>query len=665
MGAVQDLRADTLTRVAIAGRKRVAIEDVQPQVDSGRFPIKRVAGEKVIVEANVFADGHDHVACQLLYRFHHESDWTRVDMHPIGNDRWRAEFPVSSVGRYFYAIEGWIDHLETWRADLLKRIAAGQDVHVDLLIGAGFIEEASRRAGQTDAEILRHWARRLRSDASLEERKAIATREDLLALARRYPDLLAATRSEPELTVTVDRERAAFSTWYELFPRSASPDPHRHGTFHDCEQWLPYVASMGFDVLYFPPVHPIGHTFRKGRNNATVIQDGDIGSPWAIGSRQGGHKSVHPDLGTLADFRALLAKAKDYGIELALDLAFQCSADHPYVRHHPEWFRLRPDGSIQYAENPPKKYQDIYPFDFETEHWQELWDELRSVVEFWIDQGVRIFRVDNPHTKPFNFWQWLIAAIKDRHPEVLFLAEAFTRPKVMQRLAKLGFSQSYTYFAWRNTKQELTDYFEELTQTPLAEYFRSNLWPNTPDILTAFLQTGGRSAFIIRLILAATLGANYGIYGPAFELAEAKPREPGSEEYLDSEKYEVRHWNINSPTSLRSLIARVNTIRRENTALQSDRTLRFHTTDNPEVICYSKTTDDNTIVVLVNLDPFHRQVGFVTLDLNSLHLNDNHPFEALDLLSGEAYTWNGSRNYFELIPAVKPAHILRIQQRSA
>ena len=564
MGALQDLRESAVTRPGIAGRNRVAIENIQPQVDFGRYPIKRVSGEAVTVEADVFADGHDQVACALLYRRERDRDWTRIPMQPLGNDRWRGQFRVAGMGRYQYTVEGWIDHLETWRADLKKRVAAAQDVAVQLRIGAGFIDTAARHASGSDALELWRWAQNLRNGASVED----ALREDQMDLARRYPDLRFATRWEPELAVVVDRERAAFSTWYELFPRSC-------GTFHDCEQWLPYIAGMNFDVLYFPPIHPIGRAFRKGRNNSVRAADSDVGSPWAIGAREGGHTAIHPDLGTLDDFRRLQERARQHGLEIALDLAFQCAADHPYVHDHPEWFQRRPDGRIQYAENPPKKYEDIYPFDFETEYWTDLWEELHGVAEFWINQGVKIFRVDNPHTKAFPFWEWMIREIKQKHPDVLFLAEAFTRPRAMQHLAKLGFSQSYTYFAWRNTKSELTDYFEELTTPPLSEYFRANLWPNTPDILTEFLQKGGRPAFMIRLILAATLGANYGIYGPAFELGIATPRELGSEEYLDSEKYEIKRWNVDDPASLRDLIARVNQIRRENPALQRDRLLHF------------------------------------------------------------------------------------------
>jgi len=663
MGALQDLRESAAVRPRVAGRNRVAIENVAPQIDGGRFPIRRVVGEMLTVEADVFADGHDRVACALLYRQERDRDWSRLPMQPLGNDRWRAQFPVASPGCYQFTIQGWVDHLETWRADLAKRIAAGQDVAVQLRIGAALIDTAARHANGGDVLLLWRWAQNLRSEGSAEE----ALREDLMEIARRYPDLRFATQWEPELAVIVDREKAAFSTWYELFPRSCSPDPGRHGTFRDCEEWLPYVASMNFDVLYFPPIHPIGRAFRKGKNNAVNAGDTDVGSPWAIGACEGGHTAIHPALGTLDDFRRLQARAHEFGMEIALDLAYQCAADHPYVHDHPEWFQRRPDGRIQYAENPPKKYEDIYPFDFESEYWTDLWEELLDVAQFWIGEGVKIFRVDNPHTKAFPFWEWMIREIRQEHPDVLFLAEAFTRPRAMQHLAKLGFSQSYTYFAWRNTKQELTEYFEELTTPPLSEYFRANLWPNTPDILTEFLQTGGCPAFMIRLILASTLGANYGIYGPAFELCVSTPREPRSEEYLDSEKYGLKHWNVDDPETLRGLIACVNQIRRENPALHSDRRLRFHPTDNPMAICYSKTTDDdsNVVTVIVNLDPRWKQSGFVNLDLAALGLDPARPFDASDLLTGETYAWHGSRNYFELTPGSRPAHILRLNQRSA
>ena len=585
-------------------------------------------------------------------------------MKRVHDDRWRGEFSVSKLGRYEYTIEGWIDRFGTWRGDLVKRIEAGQDTRVDCLIGSALVEETAEGASGEDAVLLRRWAQTLREDKDAASRQAIALNEEMAQAIQRNPARRFASRYSKVLCVTVDPEKAAFSTWYELFPRSCSPEPNRHGTLRDCEAWLPYVASMGFDVLYLPPIHPIGHTARKGKNNSITAQADDVGSPWAVGSEEGGHTSIHPQLGTLDDFERLVSKAKEHGIEIALDIAFQCTPDHPYTRQHPEWFRKRPDGTIQYAENPPKKYQDILPLDFETPKWRELWEELRRVILFWMEHGVRIFRVDNPHTKALGFWEWVIADIKERSPEVLFLAEAFTRPSVMYRLAKAGFSQSYTYFTWRNTKSELTDYFRELTQTELREYLRPNLWPNTPDILPEFLEVGGRPAFMVRLVLAATLGANYGIYGAAFEFCENLAREPGSEEYLNSEKYELKHRDLKSAESLHGFIARVNQIRRANPALQRDRNLRFHETDNPMVVCYSKATDDrsNVIIVIANLDAFHTQRGWVDLDLSVLGVDPGRAFQAHDQLGDGRYLWLGSRNYFELIPGSLPAHIMRVRR---
>jgi starch synthase (maltosyl-transferring) len=601
-------------------KARVVIENITPQVDCGRFPVKRTIGEPVIVEADVFADGHDIVTCALLYRCTSTEEWQRVPMAPLGNDRWSARFVPRELGHYEYTISAWVDHFATWRRDLAKREAAGQDVRVELLRG-----KQLEKAGIDQHIVVQY---------------------------------------QPPLVVEVDRERARFSSWYELFPRSAGK-PGVHGTFADVEARLPYVASMGFDVLYLPPIHPIGFTERKAPNNKPGAGKNDPGSPWAIGGEGGGHKSIHPQLGTLADFKRLVARANELGIDIALDIAFQCSPDHPYVREHPEWFLKRPDGTIQYAENPPKKYQDIYPFHFETDAWRELWDELKSVFTFWIAQGVRVFRVDNPHTKPFPMWQWIIAAVKREHPEVLFLSEAFTRPKVMYRLAKLGFTQSYTYFTWRNTKPELIEYFTELTKPPVSDFLRPNLWPNTPDILPEFLQFGGRPAAALRLVLAATLGASYGIYGPAFELADNKPREPGSEEYLDSEKYQLRTWQLDRPDSLHDLIARVNRIRRENPALQSNRGLRFHGVDNESLIAYSKTTEDGTdsVLTIVNLDPHNRHTGWIELHLAALGVEATKPFQVHDLLSGARFLWQGSRNFIALDPSHTPAHIFRIRRR--
>jgi starch synthase (maltosyl-transferring) len=623
--------------------ERVVIRGVSPELECGRFPVKRVIGEKVVVEADVFADGHDAIGCAVRYRHENEETWSDVPMEFLWNDRWRGEFPVEKLGQYLYSIVGWIDSFQTWYKDLLKRVDADQDVTVDLQIGAGLLKAAAQRAMGTDAGKLLAASRNL---------KAESVDEKLAMLASKYPDLTNATHYR-ELRVAVDPRKARFGSWYEMFPRSC-------GTFKDCEHILPEIAEMGFDVLYFPPIHPIGYAHRKGKNNSREAVPGEPGSPWAIGSREGGHKAVHPELGRLEDFRHLVSAAKSKGIDIALDIAYQCSPDHPYVREHPEWFRWRPDKTIQYAENPPKKYEDIYPFEFDSPDWRGLWDELKSIVEFWIACGVRIFRVDNPHTKPFDFWEWMIRDLKKKYPDLIFLSEAFTRPNIMYRLAKLGFTQSYTYFTWRNSKRDLTDYFTELTRTEVHEFFIPNLWPNTPDILHEYLQRGGRPAFIVRLILAATLGSNYGIYGPAYELCENVPRKPGSEEYLNSEKYEIKRPDLSDGTSLRPLISRVNAIRKDNPALQSNDNLQFHAVDNDQIICYSKRTPDkrNVIVTIVNLDPIWTQSGFVELPLDDLGIDVRHPYRMADLLTGKTFDWQGARNYVELRPNEIPAHIL-------
>ncbi len=583
------------------------------------------------------------------------------------NDRWQGEFTVPVQGRYLYTLQAWIDRFQSWSRDLEKKFEAAQDIAVDMMAGLQLIEATAARASGKDKSALTAAAGDIRRLAVTDLPGAVekATSPELKGLMIRNADRRRATTYGRELAVIVDREKARFSAWYEMFPRSSSPQPGRPGTLRDCINRLDYVAGMGFDVLYLPPIHPIGRVNRKGKNNAEKALPDDVGSPWAIGAGEGGHKSIDPRLGTLEDFRQLVARARQLGLEVALDLAYQCAPDHPYVKEHKDWFRIRPDGSVQYAENPPKKYQDIYPFDFETEKRQQLWEELRSVVLYWIEQGVRIFRVDNPHTKPFDFWEWLISDIKDRYPDVLFLAEAFTRPKVMYELAKLGFTQSYTYFAWRNAKGELTQYFREITQTDVNEYFRANLWINTPDILTDFLQQGGRPAFSLRLVLAATLGANYGIYGPVFELGENRAVRPGSEEYLDSEKYQLRTWDLHSPNSLAGLIARVNQVRRENPALQADLSLSFHAVDNEQIIAYSKLSEDllNIVVVVVNLDPQRTQSGMVELPLDLFHLESGQPYQMHDLLTDAKYVWRGPRNYVELNPQKLPAHIFCIRRR--
>ena len=654
---------DTL---AFALLRRVVIENVQPEIEAGRFAIKRVIGEHVEVTADIHADGHDILFAVLQHRSPSQSGWREVAMQPLVNDRWKAEFRVSEQGRYFYTVSAWVDPFKSWRRDLRKKFEAGQDVGLDLLVGVSLIEDAAGRAQGNDREQLLLCATELKEERAKNQQLALESVDDqLTALMQRYADRRRATTYDRELAVVVDRVKARFSTWYEIFPRSSADEPGKHGTFRDCEKQLPYIADMGFDVLYFPPIHPIGRINRKGKNNSEQASPNDFGSPWAIGAEEGGHDTILPQLGTIEDFKSLQAKAKDLGLEMALDLAFQCTPDHPYLRAHKEWFRVRPDGSVQYAENPPKRYQDIYPIYFENDHAEELFQELKRVVLYWIAQGIRIFRVDNPHTKPFEFWEWLINGIKSEYADVLFLAEAFTRPKVMYRLAKLGFTQSYTYFAWRNTKSELTEYFTELTQTEVREFFRPNLWPNTPDILTEFLQFGGRPAFMIRVTLAATLGASYGIYGPAFELCENRALRPGSEEYLDSEKYQLRHWNTNDPRSLKGLIARLNQIRKENPALQSDWSLRFHETDNDQLIVYSKTTEDlsNVVVTVVNLDPYYTQAGWVDLSLETLGLDPSQPYQMHDLLSEARYLWHGPHNYVQLNPQMMPAHVFVVRRR--
>ena len=648
-------------------RARVVIEAVRPSVDAGKYPIKRCVGEFVDVEADVFGDGHDAVQCVLLHRREGETGWNEVPMKALGNDAWTARFEVPELGRYVYTVQAWVDHYESWRHGILKKITANADTDVDYKVGAALMDGVG--SGQV-AESCRAWAAELLDPAvGLARKRDLASSMLVGQTVSGHRDRQDAVIYEPELKVMADSPLARFSAWYEFFPRSCSPAMGKHGTFREAEAMLDYVAGMGFDVVYLPPIHPVGREFRKGKNNSVVCGPGDVGSPWAIGASEGGHKSILPELGTMEDFRHFRDEARSKGLALALDIAFQCAPDHPYVREHPEWYLHRPDGTIQYAENPPKKYQDIYPFDFENGHWAQLWEELKSVFLFWIEEGVRIFRVDNPHTKPFHFWEWLIGDIQRDFPDTVFLSEAFTRPKVMNRLAKLGFSQSYNYFPWRNSKHELTEYLTELTQTRVREFFRPSLWPNTPDILTQYLQFGGRSAFVTRFILASTLGASYGIYGPAFELCENTPREPGSEEYLNSEKYELKQWDLQAPHGLRDLIARVNQIRKEHVALHHDWSLRFHDVDNEELICYSKTAHDprqaeeaDTILVVVNLDPHYTQSGWVHLNVAELELPADSSYQVHDVLTGETYLWHGARNYVELNPHATPAHIFRIRR---
>ncbi len=646
----------------IEGRKRVSIEAVSPEVDCGRFPVKRIAGEKVEVEAHVFADGHDQVVACLMYRKADEVSWNRVFMSPLENDRWTGSFRADEMGAWFYTVCGWIDHFLSWQRDLKKRIDAGQDIEQELLIGVEMIKEARSRANEDAVEIFDGWCRSIEGQEDGFRAARVALSPELGTLMSNYVEEDRISFYEKELVLWVDRGKAGFSTWYEVFPRSWG-EGEEHGTFRDLEKQIPEISGMGFDVLYLSPIHPIGMTNRKGRNNAVTAGLDSPGSPWAIGSAEGGHKSIHPQLGKEEDFLSLIRCSKEWGMEIALDMAFQCSPDHPYVSKHPEWFRWRPDGVIQYAENPPKKYEDIVPFDFECQDWRALWEELGSILFHWIDMGVRIFRVDNPHTKPFAFWEWLFNSVRKDHPDVIFLSEAFTRPRVMSRLAKAGFSQSYTYFTWRNTKSELQTYLEELTRGELREYFRPNFWPNTPDILPQFLQFGGRAAFVSRLVLAATLSSNYGIYGPAFDLCVSEALEE-REEYADSEKYEIKRWDLNSFASLRDLIARVNRIRNENPALWKTFNLKFYEVDNDQIIFFEKRTENlsNVVMVAVNLDPFHRQSGTVRVPLGDLGISSEDSYMLHELIGDERYLWQGECNRVDLDPGILPAGIFSVNR---
>jgi starch synthase (maltosyl-transferring) len=645
-------------------RERVTIQRVRPEVAQGRRPAKATVGREVPVRADLVCDSHDVLAGVVRWRAARERRWREAPLTHLGNDRWAGSFVPEEIGRYRFTVEAWVDHLATWRRDLATRHAAGAVEEIDLRVGASLLDGlVDRCRGATRRRIEEAGAALLDADLDLDVRVAAGVSPELAALTAAADPRTDSVRYHRTLELDVDRERAAFSTWYELFPRSASTRPRTHGTLRDVVDRLDHVADLGFDVLYLPPIHPIGTTHRKGRDNATVAGPDDPGSPWAIGSEDGGHKTIHPELGTFADLAALREAAADRGIELALDIAFQCSPDHPYVTEHPEWFRRRPDGSIQYAENPPKKYQDIYPFDFETEDVEGLWTELRSIFEFWIEQGIAIFRVDNPHTKSLAFWDWCLEGLRREHPEVIFLAEAFTRPKMMYELAVRGFTQSYTYFTWRRAKWEIEEYYTELTATDVVDFFRPNSWPNTPDILTDQLQSGTRGMYVQRLVLAATLTANYGMYGPAFELQWSEARE-GSEEYLHNEKYEIKRWDVDHPDSLREVIALINRLRHGHPALQQDRNLTFHHVDNDALVAYSKVDDAgrDVVLVIVNLDPDTQHAGTTWLDLEALGIDDEQAsFEVADLLGGGVYRWQGRGNYVQLDPRVLPAHVFEVR----
>ncbi|MCS6843830.1 MAG: alpha-1,4-glucan--maltose-1-phosphate maltosyltransferase [Caldilineales bacterium] len=644
---------------------RVIIEAIKPQIDCGRFPIKRVVGEKVVVTADIYKEGHDVLAAVVKYRPVGAAEWQEAPMRFVDNDRWQGEFTVTQLGRYEYTIEGYAERYLSWVDEITKKNLPGANLTSELLEGVAVLRRSLPLAQGADQARLAEIIAQLEAAIQAGDQAyaiELGTSSLTRSLMLKYPDRSEGYEHRPYLQVVVTRPKARFAAWYEFFPRSQGTVPGKHGTLQDSIRRLPDIKAMGFDVVYLPPIHPIGRTFRKGKNNSLVAEPDDVGSPWAIGNENGGHDALEPQLGTWEDWDQFVAACRELDIEVALDYVMNCSPDHPYVREHPDWFYHRPDGTIKYAENPPKKYQDVYPLNFATEDREGLWNEMLRLVLFWVEKGVTTFRVDNPHTKPVAFWEWLIAEVHRRHPEVIFLSEAFTRPKMMKMLAKAGFTQSYTYFTWRNSKDELTDYLTELTATEMKEYFTGNFFANTPDILPTILQIGGRPAFIMRAVLAATLSSVWGIYS-GFELCENEPI-PGKEEYLNSEKYEIKVRDWNAPGNIKPIIARLNQIRRENPALQGYDNLRFFPVENPNVIGYYKMTPDraNIVVVVVNLDPFHRQHSFIYLPLEDFGIRPDELFQVHDLLHDERYLWRGPKNYVDLIPDVKQAHVFLIRR---
>jgi starch synthase (maltosyl-transferring) len=642
---------------------RVVIDQITPMLDGGRYPVKRTIGSVIEIGAAIFKDGHDLIGARVIHRLAGDPGWQSIPLvYAFEVDRWFGSFRADRLGRVEYAVQGWPDHFGTWRSELEKRLNAGQDVRPELAEGAAIVARYEQAAGG-DATGLIARSRRDLADAKLglDERLKVALSTELKALLSgpMVPNEIA---QGPLLELIVDRVEATFSAWYELFPRSQSQVPGQHGTFADTLSKVPEIAAQGFDVLYLPPIHPIGEVNRKGRNNARVAEPGDVGSPWAIGSRHGGHTAVEPALGTIDDFVALVNGARDFGLEIALDYALQCAPDHPWVREHPDWFFIRTDGTIRYAENPPKKYEDIYPINFWCEDRKRLWEACRNVLLFWIERGVKIFRVDNPHTKPLAFWEWVLRDIHEKHPDVFFLSESFTRPNRLKSLAKLGFNQSYTYFTWKNSAWELKDYLTELTQPETQSYFRPNFFANTPDILHEYLQSGGRPAFRIRLVLAATLSPSYGIYS-GFELCENVPVRHGSEEYMDSEKYEIRSRDLNAHGNIKQDVARINRIRRENAALHELGNLEFLHSEYEGVLAFRKFAPNNEIIVVVNLDPFHVHETMIHVPLQRLGIADGEPYEMADLMSGARYTWRGARNFVRLDPTERVAHVFRVSRR--
>lgn len=639
------------------GKTRVIIENVQPLVDGGLYPAKRTVGERVDVTAAIYGDGHDHIRAEVLYKKKEATQWERVELTPTFNDEWKASFYVPEKGTYVYTLQAWVDHFDTWYDGFKKKANAKVDVKVELMEGAILL----RTLGESNKDLITI-ARKLEDTQRYQVAIDLVLSKEFANVVHENPLRENETKLNQEISIQVEHTKANYSAWYEFFPRSASLESGKHGTFQDCIRLLPRIAAMGFDVLYFPPIHPIGKFNRKGKNNNVRSLPGEPGSPWAIGSDEGGHKSVLPALGTLEDFKKLITESKKLGIDVAMDIAFQCAPDHPYVQEHPEWFKQRPDGSIQYAENPPKKYQDIYPFNFESDNWKALWEELRSVFFFWMEQGVTIFRIDNPHTKPIPFWHWVIEEVQKENPDVIFLSEAFTRPKVMASLAKVGFTQSYTYFTWRVSKQELIDYVNDLVYGPSRNYFRPNFWPNTPDILPYHLQNQGENSFILRYALAATLSSNYGVYGPSYEFYENTPIE-GREEYFNSEKYELRNYDWKRTNRMTDIMSLLNKIRKENPALQSTWNVQFCPIENNQIIAFLKATDDlsNIILVVANLDTNRGQSGYIQLPKERLKLTDKVNIKLHDLITDEHYTWTQDWNFVDLNPHKMPFHLFKLE----
>lgn len=642
-------------------QQRVVIENVSPQIQCGAFYVKRVVGETLQVYADILPDGHDIMQAEVLFKHENRKKYSEARMRHLGQDVHTASFKVEKQGFYEYKIQGWVDHALNWQHGIEAKLKDGQHVKSELLDGVQYLKYLKTKVSAKMMESLQRWMEWFQDESKYDDAVKIALSRELHQLFFEHPQRLLANVSKP-LQVYVDRKKASFSTWYEFFPRSSSPEKGKHGTFKDCERLLPRIADMGFDVLYFPPIHPIGEKNRKGRNNTTDAEEGDSGVPWAIGSRLGGHKAIHPELGTEKDFKDLIKKAEGHGIEVAMDLAFQAAPDHPYITEHPEWFRKRPDGTIQYAENPPKKYQDIVNFYFECKEYKALWEELLSITLHWIGFGVSIFRVDNPHTKPYFFWNWMISEVKKKHPDVLFLAEAFSRPKIMQQLAKQGFSQSYTYFTWREGKHELMEYVTELTQSEMKEYYRPNFWPNTPDINPYHLQGANEAMHLIRYALAATLSSNLGIYGPVFEYMVTDPL-PGKEEYLNCEKYEVRHWDWSYENKLTYLITKINWARKNHASLQQTNNIRFLNLENDKLIAFYKWDDDKTdeTLTIISLDPHNTQQGMVQLPMDRLVIREGQPVVVHDLMTDSSYSWYSEWNFVELSP-ILPFHLFHIKK---